>query len=816
LLACAATVFLLLVPAAFAEDNLPPGVAVPEWAQHKRVRFYPAPNQRKAVLEAHEHETAPMLTAQIPGGAFCFNGAKLCYWGGPIQHEPQIYLIFWGDKFQQGPPATLERSALLDIYESLEANKGREGQKHWQYILSQYFDNEGPGDLTAKVRVIFEKPTIPGELTNEQVEEAIEEFVVQESEKGNPPSPENEYIVIPQPGTNYSKYTQMKENCGFHGILTRGPAIENLSYTLVPWAEDTGCVGSSGNESALDETEGTATHEFAESATDPGVTEEGANKRYTTSTGWAKELKGEVEIADLCENEPHSTQQPLNDNWFAVLLWDDHATTKTQAGECRIEDPPYPAPVAPSATTGAAANIEENTANLEGTVNPNGPDTHYYFEYGTTTGYGSNSPAPPGNNAGFGESTVPASTVLSGLTPNTLYHYRLVAQSWVGTTKGEDKTFRTRAWKIQTTQNPHGSSETDEFRGVSCWAATGCDAVGMNTNPEDEIIGLVERWNGSGWAVQSTPKSTGAKEDNLESVACRSASECEATGYAEVAEGKHVTLAERWNGTAWSVQSTPTKGNDSNLVSVSCASASECVASGFYLSSAGKQAALVELWNGKEWKILTTATLPKEDEQSWLESISCPSSKHCTAVGAVVTTLNGIVPLAESYNGTTWTVQTTPTPEHSIEAQLSSVSCSATNACTAVGGYDNTAEKGERALIERYNGTSWALQEAASPVGKPAPKESHWALTAVSCPTSGSCVTVGSYAESAAGRKLLLGEQWNGTSWELALPVDRTAALYDEARGVSCSAALTCTLAGLSWKENNHSLTETLAERMEP
>ncbi len=337
----------------------------------------------------------------------------------------------------------------------------------------------------------------------------------------------------------------------------------------------------------------------------------------------------------------------------------------------------------------------------------------------------------------------------------------------------------------------------------------------MNTNPEDEIVGLVERWNGSAWEVQSTPKSTGATEDNLESVACRSASECEATGYAEVAEGKHVTLAERWNGTAWSVQSTPTKGNDSNLVSVSCVSASECVASGFDLSSAGKQSALVELWNGKEWKILTTATLPKEDEQSWLEGVSCPSSKHCTAVGAVVTTLNGIVPLAESYNGSTWTVQTTPTPEHSIEAQLSSVSCSATNACTAVGGYDNTAEKGERALIERYNRTSWALQEAASPVGKPAPKESHWALTAVSCPTSGSCVTVGSYAESAAARKLLLGEAWNGTSWELALPVDRTGAgvLYDEARGVSCSAALTCTLAGLTWKTNN--VTETLAERME-
>jgi len=477
-----------------------------------------------------------------------------------------------------------------------------------------------------------------------------------------------------------------------------------------------------------------------------------------------------------------------------------------------------PPPPPPTVTTEGASSLGAHTATLGATVNPNGADTHYYFEYGTVSGlYENDAPAPPGNDAGSGSTPVQVSAELTALAPNTTYYYRTVATNSTGTTYGVEKEVKTLPpWTMQTTQNPHGSSETDEFRGVSCWSSTGCDAVGMNTNGEDEIVGLVERWNGSAWEVQPTPKSTGAKEDNLESVACRSASECEATGYAEVAEGKHVTLAERWNGTAWSVQSIPTKGNDSNLVSVSCVSASECVASGFYLSSAGKQSALVELWNGKEWKILTTATLPKEDEQSWLESLSCPSSKHCTAVGAVVTTLNGIVTLAESYNGSTWTVQTTPTPEHSIEAQLSSVSCSATNACTAVGGYDNSAEKGERALIERYNGTSWQLQEAASPVGKPAPKESHWALTAVSCPTSGSCVTVGSYAESAAARKLLLGEEWNGTSWELALPVDRTGAgvLYDEARGVSCSAALTCTLAGLTWKEHNP--TETLAERMEP
>jgi hypothetical protein len=794
---------LIGASAAGAEDNLPPGVPVPAWAVGKYIHFYPAPDARQEIREAETSRAQPLVSGFV--APYCFNGDKLCLWGGPVQHEPQLFIIFWGEDFQIGPPATQELTALRDIYLGLEENKGQEGQKHWQYILSQYFDNEGPGAVTVKVKTIFDKPSNPGELTNEAVETAISELVTAEREKGVAPSAEAQYIVIPQPGTNYSKYKEMKGACGFHGVDNEG-----YSYSLIAWGEDTGCFGPGENETALDETEGTATHEFAESTTDPQVEEPGKN--YTSRTGWDETEGGSNgEVADLCEG-PKETEMPKNDHWFAAKLWDDKGGNK-----CAIEDPPYPAPVAPSATTGPAVNIEENTANLEGSVNPNGPDTHYYFEYGTTTSYGSNSPAPPGNNAGFGESTVPASTVLSGLTPNKLYHYRLVAHSWVGTTKGEDKTFRTRAWKIQSTKNPHGSEETDEFYGVSCWSATGCDAVGWNTTTtEGETIGLVERWNGSGWEVQSTPKSAGAKADRLESVACRSASECEATGYAEVAEGKHVTLAERWNGTAWSVQSTPTVSNNSDLVSVSCPSASECVADGIDISGATRST-LVELWNGKEWKIQTTAKLPKEDEEPWFESISCPSSKHCTAVGIVFDTkLEEGVPLVESWNGSTWTVQSTPVPETSLEAQLDGVSCSATSACTAVGEYYSSTEEAYRVLIERYNGTSWQLQESPSPVGKPAPKESHWSLDAVSCPTSGSCVAIGSYAESASARSLLLGEEWNGSRWELALPTDRTNAgvLYDQPHAVSCSAALTCTLAGVTWKEKNN--TETLAERMEP
>lgn len=463
----------------------------------------------------------------------------------------------------------------------------------------------------------------------------------------------------------------------------------------------------------------------------------------------------------------------------------------------------------PLVTTEGSAVDPPSHVELKGSVDPNNLETHYYFEYGPTTSYGSVSSTEP---AGSGVEPVSVNATITGLKPGTTYHYRLVAYNADGYGYGADSTFATPWWFIQPTQNPHGLAEDDWFRGVSCWSASGCDAVGSNTNSADEVIGLVENWNGTSWEVQSTPKGTGAKEDNLESVSCRSASECEATGYAEVTGGAHDTLAERWNGTSWSVQTTPTEGNDSDLVSVSCASTSECVAGGSYLPSTGKKAALTELWNGKEWKTEATATLPAEDKNPRFESVSCPASKDCIAVGSVVTTVYGLIPLIESWNGSKWTLQTPATLEHAVEVELFGISCSAANACTAVGEYNPTTEKGRRALIERYNGTSWQLQEAASPVGKPAPEGSHWTLNTVSCPTSSSCVAAGSYAESASGAKRLLGEEWNGSRWELALPVDRTTGLYDEARGVSCSAALTCTLAGFTQKENND--TETLAERM--
>jgi hypothetical protein len=97
----------------------------------------------------------------------------------------------------------------------------------------------------------------------------------------------------------------------------------------------------------------------------------------------------------------------------------------------------------PTVTTTAATEVTEAQAVLNGTVDPNAVDTHYYFEYGTSTGYGSVAPVMPGNDAGAGTSVSPARATATYLAPGLQYHYRLVATNVAGKSYGNDRMFTT-------------------------------------------------------------------------------------------------------------------------------------------------------------------------------------------------------------------------------------------------------------------------------------------------------------------------------------------------------------------------------------
>lgn len=94
----------------------------------------------------------------------------------------------------------------------------------------------------------------------------------------------------------------------------------------------------------------------------------------------------------------------------------------------------------PAVTTGEAAGVGTDHATLNGTVNPDGHNTTYYFQYGTTTSYGNNT-AP--QSAGSGTANVAIHALVSALKANTTYDYRLVATSSQGTVHGDNMTFKT-------------------------------------------------------------------------------------------------------------------------------------------------------------------------------------------------------------------------------------------------------------------------------------------------------------------------------------------------------------------------------------
>jgi hypothetical protein len=98
------------------------------------------------------------------------------------------------------------------------------------------------------------------------------------------------------------------------------------------------------------------------------------------------------------------------------------------------------APSPPTIDTIGASNVTYSSVILSSTVNANGQATNYVFQYGTTSAYGAQTPLAP---AGNGTIAIKVSQTITGLQPDTIYHYRIVAVSPVGTTEGKDHTFVT-------------------------------------------------------------------------------------------------------------------------------------------------------------------------------------------------------------------------------------------------------------------------------------------------------------------------------------------------------------------------------------
>jgi hypothetical protein len=140
--------------------------------------------------------------------------------------------------------------------------------------------------------------------------------------------------------------------------------------------------------------------------------------------------------------------------------------------------------LAPTVRTGRATAVTPQTATVNGSINPHGVPTAYYFAYGRTMKYGARTNT---GDAGSGTTRRAVSAAVTGLRPHTKYHYRLVAFSSAGTTRGADRTFRTP--QIPTTatifvsRNPVAYGHTVQVSGALAGPNVGGHKVALETKP---------------------------------------------------------------------------------------------------------------------------------------------------------------------------------------------------------------------------------------------------------------------------------------------------------------------------------------------
>src|SRR6267143_1244171 len=243
------------------------------------------------------------------------------------------------------------------------------------------------------------------------------------------------------------------------------------------------------------------------------------------------------------------------------------------------------------------------------------------------------------------------------------------------------------------------------------------------------------------WTVVSSPNTSPTANNFLQSVTCVSASDCWAAGTYFAVGGVSQTLVERWDGTSWAIVGSPNaSATQSNfLYGVTCVSASECWAVGGYYTGSVNQT-LIERWDGISWTIVNSPST-SATEHNVLYGVTCVSGSECWAVGDYLSRTPvgfSVQTLIERWDGTSWAVVTSPNASTQVDV-LFSVSCRSASDCWAAG-YQSTNSVSQT-LIEQWDGKGWTIASSADTSAMKNP-----VLHAVTCVPGSDCWAVGDYA----------------------------------------------------------------------
>jgi hypothetical protein len=162
---------------------------------------------------------------------------------------------------------------------------------------------------------------------------------------------------------------------------------------------------------------------------------------YGTSTAYGQSVPCVPSAASIPpDSNPHAVSaqisglEPGATYHFRLVAGNENGSNP--AGDQSFSPPPPP-----SIDSATVSELSASSAKLNAKINPRGNDTHYRFEYGISTAYGTSVPIPDAD-IGSGEGDVSVAQRLAGLSAGTTtYHWRVIAINFAGTTTSTDHTF---------------------------------------------------------------------------------------------------------------------------------------------------------------------------------------------------------------------------------------------------------------------------------------------------------------------------------------------------------------------------------------
>ena len=335
----------------------------------------------------------------------------------------------------------------------------------------------------------------------------------------------------------------------------------------------------------------------------------------------------------------------------------------------------------------------------------------------------------------------------------------LLAGGIVGPASGVAARPSAAACKNPKTQPRNVGAGKNRLTGVDVTSGCKAWAVGYFNQRGRVYRTLVEYWNGRAWKLQPSPS-----RGYLFAVSATSPSNAWAVG----SHGR--SLIEHWDGTSWMVEASPKVGTLDGVAATSPSNA----------WAVGRRAILH--WDGTSWTVQPSPNPGPPSNRNLLEAVAASSPTNAWAVGEHYDPLGGnYTTLIEHWDGTRWTIQASPNRKSSANYLKGVSATSRTNAWAV--GYSYEAVKRYRAVIEHWNGTAWTVEPSPNPGG---PGHTNRLLgVAASSPTSAWAV---GYYGTGKGHSRTFVLHWNGTAWTLQkTPSPGRSAILDAVAAASAT-----------------------------